>query len=343
MIKIILIALFITSMFSKSFIATGYGNNEKIAKDNALKNLSDSMIVKIKSSINVRKISNKDTFEVDVRSKLNISSDIILPQVKYNLISKSSDLFTVQAKVFEKDIISYMKNSKILLDNLNFSNEMELNKALKEIENIEKLFSIVKMKNQQDFIKNIKNHYKKINTLLYDGVLIVPHQKGIKISINNQLTNANKIFLESEKIHFLKASKKGYFPIEKKIYLRSQQNKTMTFDFIKNKKRNINFLFDYDYIYSFLKEYKITHNKKSKISFKVFYDIKEIEKKSYLRLSVNGVLLLKIKKKSIKISHSSSKTCRMEQREKCLKIIKKKIASILIKKALKRIDENEIK
>ena len=339
---IFLNTLFIISLLSstiseKSFSADGYGDNEAKSKNDALKNLSELFSVKVNSSNKIQKKMSDDEFKIDIDTSLDVSSDITLPNVRYEVVSKKNNIFRTKAIVSQKDIVSYMENYKLLLESFNYKNDEQLDKTLKDIENIYKLFLVIDMEDKKGFIEFMKKSHKKFTSLLYDGVLIIPDGKKVSVYLNDEKIN-NKTFVESEQEHIIIAHKKGYFSIQQSVYLRSKENKTLSFEFIKNKKRNIRILSDTILINKTLKKYKIINSRNSKTSFKLSYKVKEKKKDNLVKILVDGKLILKIKKKEILIENSYNKTCRKQKKEKCLKIIKKQTAKQLIKLALQRID-----
>jgi hypothetical protein len=338
---ILLSIIFNIFLFAKTFSAIGVGNDEASAKRNALKSLAHNFYVDIKSNTKIIKKSNNKSFLTTAKSNLDISSDINIPHVQYKMLtSKTKGQFKAKAIVLEKDIISFMHNSQILLKSISKYSENELIKALKDIDNNLKLFLAVEMEDKKSFIKEMQFYRKKINSILYDGILVFSDDKEVKILIDDKEIKLHKIFVESEIRHNIKAIKKGYFKIEQTVYLRSGESKNIEFNFIKNKKRKINFINTMpNYMNKVLKNYKIINDKTSKISLKITYKINEEEERNLIKISINGKNILKIKNKDILIENSYNKTCRKQKKEKCLKLIKKQTTKELIKMALKRIDD----
>lgn len=344
---IFLNTFFIVVLLGSSFSADGYGDTKTKSKNDALKNLSELFSVQVNSSSRTQKKISDNEFKTNIKTNLDVSSDITLPNVEYEIISRNNDVFKTKATVSQEDIISYMGKYKIFLENINKSNNKksneELEKTLSDIENIYKLFLVVDIKKPKAFIEFMENKHRQITSYLYDGVLTIANYKMIELYINEEKANANIISVESEKEHILKAYKKGYFSVDKKITLRTQERKTIDFQFIKKKKRYINLISDVS-VDGFLNTYKIINDSDAKISFTVSYKIKEKDKGKYIKIITYGKLLIKSKNKKIGgVDYSYKKTCLSQKRKGCLKSSKKKLIKKLIKKALIRIDEYENK
>ncbi len=205
----LLTALLLSSLLNGAVIEVkGYGPTPSQAKDEALRELSQSVISKIDSSYNKsEKLSNK-SFKKDISTSLKVNSKITFQGVEMDEPYKDKDTneYSVNASISEKaldDTITYMLKS---LDGDHLVYSVSKLKELQKV--IDQLSALSSFTSNYSSKYNTKDLQAKISELKEQNNKELNYGR-VKIITNGNLSIDGKSY-EASKLHFMPVGSYNY-------------------------------------------------------------------------------------------------------------------------------------
>ncbi len=217
--RLLLVLLIFCFSFGEVLIsAKGLGKTVKEAKRDALREISQTILSKVVSSIEVEKRLEGSKFSKKVISNISVSSDLILKGVEFSKPRKRGKYYEVVGYFTRdslRDTVDYLK-SKVYhrLENLS---RAQLRRAL---EYSYYLMALLTFAGDEEEIKKLKSYQEEILRRLNSGVVsFLVYPEDAKVFLNNRRVKTfTPIYLREGEYSF-KVERKGYRGVRGRFYI----------------------------------------------------------------------------------------------------------------------------